>query len=235
MGRAFYEQAGVAVTCRSLDEYVRMFSLAEDWMKRYPTVLDAAAGMSSFTVDARSSGIRAVAADPAYGMSMDEMQARGRSEMAEAAAKLERMAHLYDWSYYGSLEEHRSRRELSFERFLRDYGANAEHGAYVRAALPQLPFADGAFSLVLCSHFLFLYREQFSFDFHRAAVLEMLRVTKPGGEIRIYPLVDFQSRQDPQTDTLFAELAAAGGQVELIPSGLPFIPGSSRLLRVVRA
>ena len=42
---------------------------------------------------------------------------------------------------------------------------------------------------MLCSHFLFLYEGQFDYAFHRDAVLEMMRVCKTGGTLRIYPVM----------------------------------------------
>lgn len=233
-GERFYEQEGVAVTCRSFDEYVRMFALSPDWTERQTSVLDAAGGMSSFTAELREQGIRAIAADPTYSMTVEGMERRGRNEMEEVAAKLERLAHLYNWSYYGSPEQHRRSRERSFERFLHDYRANAGHGAYVASALPRLPFQDRTFSLVLCSHFLFLYNERFSYEFHRDALLELLRVTKENGEVRVYPVVDFQSRPYAEYERLHADLSAAGAKIELIASKLPFIPASSNLMRISR-
>ncbi|MCL4261960.1 MAG: hypothetical protein KJ069_02025 [Anaerolineae bacterium] len=61
-------------------------------------------------------------------------------------------------------------------RFLQDYEAGKADGRYQPISLPHLPFADGEFGLALCSHFLFLYSEQVSLDFHITAVREMVRV-----------------------------------------------------------
>ena len=51
---------------RSLDEYVRFFSLDIDELRGRP-VLDVAGGPSSFTAEACRRGIDAVADDPLYG------------------------------------------------------------------------------------------------------------------------------------------------------------------------
>ena len=58
-------------------------------------------------------------------------------------------------------------------------------GRYVVGALPELPFPEDAFDLALCSHFLFLYSEQFSSEFHLRSIQELCRVAK---EVRIFPL-----------------------------------------------
>ena len=58
--------------------------------------------------------------------------------------------------------------------FLADYENGKKEGRYVNEALPELSFWDGQFDLALCSHFLFPYTSQLSFDFHFKAVVEML-------------------------------------------------------------
>jgi ubiquinone/menaquinone biosynthesis C-methylase UbiE len=103
---------------------------------------------------------------------------------------------------------------------------------YVDGSLPLLPFEDHAFSLVLCSHFLFLYAEQFGFEFHKQSLLELMRVCKPGGEVRVYPLYSLGWKPYERMDELLAAVRANGGEPELLTSGLPFIPGSSQFLRI---
>jgi len=230
---SFYTQQGVAVTCRSFREYEAMFALGEAAIRRGP-ILDVAGGASSFAAEARARGAAVVAADPRYAKDADALYAEGALEIAASTAKLERAKERFDWSYYGSLEAHRANREASLERFAADYRAEAAagSGAYVGAALPSLPFEDDAFALVLCSHFLFLYEEQFSYAFHREALQELYRVARPGGELRVYPLYTLRHERYPALDELIRSFEAEGAQAELLPSRLAFIPGSTRLLRI---
>ncbi|MNI76941.1 hypothetical protein D3C73_1332000 [compost metagenome] len=100
------------------------------------------------------------------------------------------------------------------------------------AMLPKLPFADGSFSHVICSHFLFLYAEQFTYEFHLEALVELARVCKPGGSVRVYPLLDLKWNAFPGFDRLMEELRGYGLEAELTASQLPFMPGSSQLLRI---
>ena len=51
----------------------------------------------------------------------------------------------------------------------------------------HLRWADRAFDLALCSHFLFTYSDQLSMDFHVAAIEEMCRVAR---EARVFPLLE---------------------------------------------
>jgi SAM-dependent methyltransferase len=228
-----YEQVGTALTCRSFEEYARMFAFG-----RPPeppcAVLDAAAGASSFTAEAARRGLAAVAVDPRYGLPEDVLYEEARTEIDVSTAKLDGLRDLFDFSYYGSLENHRAGREASLEQFIADFAADRREGGgrYVAGELPHLPFDDERFDLVLCSHFLFLYGEHFDYDFHEQAVLELLRVLRPGGEARIYPLVTLSFREYPHLDRLTDRVREAGCEVEFPESRLPFIPGSHRLMTI---
>lgn len=229
--REYYEQAGVAMTCRSYGEYERMF--ASEWTAAEQTsILDVGGGASSFSAGARARGIKVTAADPLYRLSLEEITLHGFKELEEAESKLLHLTHKFDWAYYGSVESHERIRRESLQLFLNDYKEQSDTGAYVAALLPDLPFADNSFSHVYCSHFLFLYAEQFGYDFHLAALRELSRVCRKDGEVRVYPLLDLKWREYPQLDRLLEALREYGLEAALMPSRLPFIPGSNRLLRI---
>lgn len=233
MNKDYYEQTGVAMTCRSYKEYGLMFDCelagGED-----AVILDVAGGASSFAAELRSRGMKAVSADPLYKLSVADMEAHGLRELEEAEGKLRNLQPLFDWSYYGSADGHEKLRREALKLFLNDYRLLKESGVYVPASLPNLPFPDGTFSHVFCSHFLFLYAEQLSYDFHLEAILELARVCKPGGAVRIYPLQDLRWRPYPKLEQLIEDLAANGLQPKLAPSKLPFIPDSNRYLFILK-
>lgn len=224
-----YQQTGVAMTCRSYDEYVRMFAFREESLRGL-RILDVAGGASSFAADAAERGNDVTAADPLYRMTAEEMEEHGRREIEVSTAKLAGLADLYRWDYYGSLDNHRALREKSLQRFLADYGAEHPAVTYIPAQLPELPLDSGRFDLTLCSHFLFLYEEQFDYDFHVAAVRELMRLTKPGGEVRIYPLHNLRTERYTQLDRLILDIEADGAVGSLEESRLPFLPNSGQLL-----
>lgn len=228
---SFYEQIGVAMTCRSFEEYVLMFALDEDKLKEGP-VLDVGAGASSFVASANERGIRAVAADPLYDLSKEKIAEHGRKEIETSTAKLAGLTGKFDWTYYGDLNKHRDNRERSLELFLQDYDAGLAEGRYTAGKLPRLPFADDSFATVLCSHFLFLYAEQFGYDFHLQAIRELARVCRPGGEVRIYPLIDLKWRPFALLPELLDDLCRDGYTIHFYESDLPFIPNSRQLLGV---
>ena len=59
---------------RSFDEYVRMFALTGDDLRR--SVLDCAAGPSSFQAELRRRGGSVVSVDPVYTLTADEIRSR---------------------------------------------------------------------------------------------------------------------------------------------------------------
>lgn len=222
-----YEQLGVAMTCRSYAEYARMFDLSPERLFRGP-VLDVAAGASSFAAEAERLGVEVTAADPLYSMAPVLIREKGLAEIETSTGKLAALKHRFDWSYYGSIDEHRAGRERSLERFYEHFSRTPDR--YAPAYLPHLPFADGEFSLVLCSHFLFLYQEQFDAAFHDAALLELMRVCRQDGEARVYPLLSLRWERYPQLEELMQALERRGIECRLERSHLPFIPGSSEML-----
>jgi len=226
-----YEQVGTAFTCRSFEEYRLMFAL-ENPPAPPCEVLDVAAGASSFTADAATLGLGAVAVDPRYGLPREELFAEARTEIAVSTAKLDKLKDLFDFSHYGSLERHRAGREASLERFIADFTTDGDSGGgrYVAGELPNLPFGDDRFDLVLCSHFLFLYGEHFDETFHERSLFELIRVCRPGGEVRIYPLVTLSFREYPPLERLAERVREAECAVGFPESRLPFIPGSRRLM-----
>ncbi|MFC3885945.1 hypothetical protein ACFOU2_21700 [Bacillus songklensis] len=113
-----YEQIGVAMTCRSYGEYERMFSLEDSLLKR-GKILDVAAGASSFVTEANKKGYDAVAIDPLYSLTLEEMTKHGQKEMKTATEKLAKNAHLFVWEDYKDLDHHDQIREQSFQLFFR--------------------------------------------------------------------------------------------------------------------
>ncbi|WP_138753271.1 class I SAM-dependent methyltransferase [Paenibacillus sinopodophylli] len=232
MSKQGYEQVGVAMTCRSYEEYVRMFDLLPEDLVR-GEVLDVAAGGSSFTAEANARGYSANAVDPRYDAGIEQWIAEAEQEIGTSTDKLAKLQERFDWSYYGTVEQHRTGRESSIERFKASV-LNEEHRHLYKAGrLPKLPYADDRFSLILCSHFMFLYASQFGPEFHIEAIKELMRISKPGGQIRIYPLITLQWEPYPELDELVETIEKNGGRTELCPSYLPFIPGSSQYLKIL--
>ena len=113
--------------------------------------------------------------------------------------------------------------------FLEDYPQGRADGRYADAALPSLPFADGAFDLALCSHLLFLYSAQLDEAFHREAVAELCRVA---GEVRVFPLLALGGARSPHLQPVCSACRAAGHEVSIERVPYEFQRGADEMLRV---
>lgn len=230
-----YEQVGVAMTCRSYREYVDMFSLTDEILTKGP-ILDVGAGASSFTAEACQQGREAISVDPLYEMKPEEIDTKGKREIEESTQKLAGIAHTLHWEYYGSLGQHQQNRERSLKQFIAAYRADEGIGKrYIAGVLPELPFGNDQFSLVLGSHFLFLYHQQFDEHFHRDAIKELLRVCQPGGRIRLYPLIGLDRKPYSKLPQLMEEIQRFGHASSLQPTSFRFLVGATHYLEICKS
>lgn len=212
---------------RSLEEYTRFFAL-DPAKLRGRAVLDVAAGPASFTAEAGRHGIDAVAVDPWYDRSAYALSEQVRQDYDRTFAQMRAKSSVSRPKYFPSFEAAASDRRAAAQRFLADYEGNVRHGRYVRAALPLLPFLDGAFDLVLCAHLLFIYAARFDFDWHLAACAELARVSN--GEVRIHPVCGADGKPYAELGRLRRELLGLGVDSEVVPVDYEFFIGSSSML-----
>ncbi len=216
---------------RTYFEYMRMFDLNESDLKR-GVVLDCAAGPSSFTAEAHKQGLHVTACDTLYRVPPEKLVEKGRVDIEHTFQKVDDVPHLYVWKYYKNRDEIIGLRHQALETFAEDFPYGLREGRYVRAELPRLPFPDRKFSLVLSSHFLFLYGGRLSPDFHFASLKEMARVSS--GEVRVYPLQGLDAKPYPDMDEVLAHLRADGIRAEIVPTPFEFQRGSNTMLRLYR-
>jgi hypothetical protein len=226
-----FQLASVAFFGRTFAEYRRFFDLGEAALAGR-SVLDVAAGPASFTAEAHARGVRAVAVDPLYGFPVDALAAHVEIDYARMQREMLRKEALFRYGYFPSQEAAAASRRSAAVRFLADYEAGFLQDRYVGARLPNLPFADGAFDLVLCAHLLFTYARQFDYAFHLAACREMLRVA--AGEVRLHPVCGPDGRPYPELPRLIGELEREGASVRLLPVDYEFFAGSNSALVLAR-
>jgi hypothetical protein len=214
----------VLVTSRSYDEYAAMFGLTrQDLSGR---VLDCSAGAAGFVVRAASHGCRAIAVDPAYALPRDQLAEAGRADLDRGNAIAAQHPDRFVWDWFGSPEARRRLRLRALAEFVSDIVVHPHR--YVAGQLPQLPFVDAAFDLVLCSHLIFTWADTLSREWHFAALRELARV---GGEVRVFPTV-LQGRGDPVPfwDGLMADLADVGLHAEKRTVDYVFQVGADQML-----
>jgi hypothetical protein len=214
---------------RSFDEYRLMFGLSEgDLAGR---ILGCGDGPASFNTGATAEGRSVTSCDPIYAFSAEEIRQRVEDRYEDVIAQVRLNPEGFVWDYFHDPDHLGQARLAAMRIFLSDLEKGKAAGRYVPASLPSLPFGDHQFDLALCSHLLFLYSNQLSFEFHRAAVEELLRVAK---EVRIFPLLTLERRCSPHIEPLVSYFAENRWRTELRSVPYEFQRGGNRMLRIGR-
>ncbi|MEV6269703.1 hypothetical protein AB0L64_21225 [Kribbella sp. NPDC051936] len=214
------------VTSRSYAEYEAMFDLVE----LPESVLDCCAGGAGFTAEAAARGVDAIAADPAYELDHAELVDSVRRSLPATSGIVDEHAGSFVWHWYGSPERKDQYRIEAADRFLQDVEAAPER--YVAAGLPDLPFGDRRFELVLCSHLLFTWSDKYDRDWHEAALRELIRVSN--SEVRIFPLVQQGAGATiPWLPELLESLDGVTYEIRKVP--YEFQVGADQMLVITRS
>lgn len=100
--------------------------------------------------------------------------------------------------------------------------------------LPDLPFEDRSFDLILSGHLLFTYTDRLDANFHLEALLELVRVTR--SEVRVFPLLQHTSHSDSQLlDHPCSQLSASGIHTQMRPVDYEFQRGGNEMLVLTTA
>jgi hypothetical protein len=212
---------------RSLDEYVRMFDLTDEHLAG--SILGCADGPAGFNAEMNRRGHRAVSCDPIYRFTKEQLKLRIEEARDEIIEQTKKNIGNFVWSSIKSIDELFRIRMSAMRLFLEDYTNGKKEGRYIAADLPVLPFGDHSFDTALCSHFLFLYSDHLSLEFHQKSIAELCRVA---GEIRIFPLIDLDLRSSPYVEPVIAILKNSGftASVERVP--YEFQRGGNEMLRI---
>jgi hypothetical protein len=212
---------------RSFDEYRRMLALSADDLRR--RILGCADGPASFNAEATAAGLTVVSCDPLYRFMAADIRRRVADTTEVIIDQTRRNQQEFVWTSIRSIEELQALRVAAMQRFLADFEKGKAEGRYVDAELPTLPFDDGTFDLALCSHFLFLYSEQLSEDFHVAAVRELNRVAT---DVRIFPLLSLGGARSPHVEPVIQRLQKDGFAVTVETVPYEFQRGGNHMLRL---
>jgi hypothetical protein len=216
----------VVLLGRTFEEYVRSFSLNPGEL-RHKAILDVAAGVSSFCAEANEQGLNVTATDLIYNRPCEDIEKQCAPDLAHVVGSIGDLK-VYRWGFYGNPQGMRQYRERAYRRFLRDYKISPER--YCFAQLPKTPFADREFNFSLISYLLFVYEEQLSYAFHKASMIEIMRITSE--EARFYPIVTFEAERSVYLDRLKTDPDLDHLQFEEVPTEFEFLANSNSFLRV---
>ncbi len=212
---------------RSFSEYQRMFALTDDDLAGM--ILGCGDGPASFNAEMTAAGRQVISIDPIYAFSADAIRQRVRETCTTIVDKVKLTPDDYLWTEFRDADGLGAHRLATMEHFLLDYDAGRAARRYQTQAVPTLAFGDQHFSLALSSHFLLLYTEQLSLDFHCAAVQELCRVAQ---EVRIFPLLDLACNHSVHIEPLQNYLSTLGYQTQIEAVPYEFQRGGNEMMRV---
>ena len=222
-----FELADVVPWGRSFDEYLAMFALTADDVKK--PIVGCGDGPASFNAVLTARGGTARSLDPLYAFDADEIRRRIDEVVPVVLEQTRQSAGDFVWSHIRSIEELRVVRLAAMEQFLADYEHPASRSRYQAGALPTLPYGDGDFALALCSHFLFLYSEHLPLQFHVDSIVEMCRVA---AEARIFPLLELGGAESRHLRPLIDVMRGRGFSTTVVPVPYEFQRGGNQMLVV---
>jgi hypothetical protein len=215
---------------RSFEEYRRMFGLTEQDLRL--RIIGCGDGPASFNSEMFQLGHRVVSCDPLYQLTTAQIQERIDVTHENVMRQTIEHQHKFVWTRIKTPEELGKVRLAAMRKFLADFDDGKRDGRYVTAELPDIPFESNAFDVAVCSHFLFLYSDILSLEFHQRAIEEMCRVAQ---EARVFPVLNYNAELSPFVEPLLKVLAEAGynASIEVVP--YEFQRGGNQMLRVRKA
>jgi hypothetical protein len=215
---------------RTLAEYQSMFSLSETDLNA--KILGCGDGPASFNAEMTELGCTVVSIDPVYQFSAAQIKQRVLATYDSIISQVKANSNDYVWKNFQDAEDLGQARLNAMEKFLSDYESGKASGRYLDRSLPNLEFVDNQFELCLCSHFLFLYSEQLSLDFHLASIQELLRIAS---EVRIFPLLTLGCEPSSYLELVLEDLADRGCHAAIESVDYEFQKGGNQMLRIRRS
>jgi Methyltransferase domain len=212
---------------RTWKEYMKMFNLkGEDLFNG--KILDCASGASSFTAEMSKQGFDVTALDILYDKDPDVLDDKYHDHMEVLIEGLASV-NSFVWNYFSDVQDLKDKRDEAFREFIEDYRTNNER--YIKADLTNLPFPDNYFSMVLCSHLLFIYDHRLNYEFHLNTIKEMLRVTSK--EVRIYPLVKNKGLKSDFVKNIIKDLYDV--DIKIVKVDYEFRKGGNEMMRIIKS
>jgi len=215
---------------RSFDEYRRMFALSEQDLKF--RIIGCGDGPAAFNAHMKREGRRVVSCDPLYQLSTEQIQQRIDATYESVIRQTNENLDRFVWTTIRSVDELGQSRLTSMQEFLSDFDAGKREGRYIVSELPDLPFEQATFDLALCSHFLFLYSDNLTLEFHRRAIEAMCRVAH---EVRVFPLLNYNGETSRYVQPLMENLRSAGYSASIEGVPYEFQRSGNQMLRIRRS
>lgn len=199
---------------RGYDEILKLLLLDEKELAG-KKILDCPSGPDAFVAEAHRRGLDVTGCDPLFDRPARDIAAVARTDIQHARDRIKKIGPDAPVSV-AEIDD----KLVAAAQFEADFDAGKAAGRYVHAELPELPFEDDSFDLVVSANFLFLYSDSrfggvlgtgtFDLGFHAAAVRELIRVSR--GEVRLHPITTLERKQHlhPYAAQVIGQLASEG-------------------------
>lgn len=212
---------------RNFAEYKAMFSLSDDDLKK--KILGCGDGPACFNAEMTALGHNVTSVDPIYGFSAAEIRKRIDETYENVLSQVKEDPTPYRWTNFRNPDDMASVRMRAMNVFLEDYEQGRIGNRYIKGELPVLDFPDKSFDLCLSSHFLFLYSNTLSLDFHIKSITEMLRVAP---ELRIFPLFNLTNTLSEYVNPVRDYFQKLDCRVELLKVPYEFQRGADTMMKL---
>lgn len=223
------ELENLALWGRNLDDYRNMFLLSNQDLQSKILACDEGPSSLNFEVTKQNGNI--ISTDMIYQFTKDDVQQIITEISLDVREQLKANQNDFTCENIKSVYNLMDIRLTAMNDFINDYENGKKENRYVYGKLPELPFKNDTFDLVLSSHFLFLHSEQFDLQFHINAVLEMCRVAK--NEVRISPLFDFKNKKSEHLEPILEILKEKGFKTKIIQNNYEFQKETNELLSIL--
>ena len=214
---------------RSYDEYVAMFALSEKDLNG--TILGCGDGPADFNSVLTARGGHVISIDPIYQFCSEEIKQRIDETCESVVEQTKQNVDKFLWTKFENVEDLVRVRLRAMGNCLYDFNKGKEEGRYIAGELPTLPPFNFHFDLALSSHFLFLYSDNLTYEFHERSIDSMLAVAD---EIRIFPILDLNSNRSKYLDRIVERYRSMNYVVEERVVDYEFQIGGNRMLQIYK-
>lgn len=190
-------------------------------------ILGCADGPAAFNAVMTQQGGRVISVDPLYAFTACEIRRRIEDTYDVILDQVRQSQADFVWETIPSVEALGRIRMTAMNRFLADYDDGKAAGRYLEAGLPDLSLPGQRFDLALVSHFLFLYSEHLSLEFHLRSLQTLLSLAP---EVRIFPLLTLAGNLSPYVNPVSDRCVQAGHKVAIVPVQYEFQQGGNHML-----
>lgn len=211
---------------RNFDEYKLMFNLNEGDLKK--KIAGFGDGPASFNYEAHKKGYDITSFDIIYQFTKEQLEKRIKEVRSIVMKQMSENQENYIWTKIKSLEDLENIRMSAMKIFLKDYDKGRQEERYIYHELPRrVNIEDKHFDIGLSSHFLLMYTS-LGYDFHIAAISEMLRICK---EVRIFPICDLDGKDSEMTKEVIGYFKK-NYEVRIVQTEYEFQKDGNKLLMI---